>query len=196
MAAALIDRLWRESSPDAVDRDLATLWRDVGREGPIARALMANLVVFRESAPDVETDLSSPLPDVPVDEVSGRHPSRVIVLRHSRGRADPCAPVAASVGVLTFGPPQSRYGVEHIAVRSACATASLPSIVRRMTLGYVPTSVWWTDDLSEVTPLEPLVVMGRQLLYDSRRWRDVRRAVRRLAALLGASHSLDLADLN
>src|SRR5205814_7078951 len=105
-------------------------------------------------------------------------------------------PVAASVGVLTFGPPQSRYGVEHIAVRSACATASLPSIVRRMTLGSVPTSVWWTDDLSEVTPLEPLVVMGRQLLYDSRRWRDVRRGVRRLAALLGGSHSLDLADLN
>src|SRR2546423_374179 len=78
------------------------------------------------------------------------------------------ARLAAHVGVLAFGPPDARYGVERIVIRSACSDAALPSIVRRLMLGDVPTSVWWTDDLSGTRPLGPLVTMGRQLLYDSR----------------------------
>ena len=44
-------------------------------------------------------------------------------------------------------------------------------------------------------PLAALVTMGRQLLYDSRQWSDVARAVRALAPLVGGRHA-DLADLN
>ena len=80
-------------------------------------------------------------------------------------------------------------------VRSACAEASLPSIVRRFVRGDLPTTVWWTEDLSQVPPLESLVTMGRQLIYDSRQWRDVGAGVRALAPLL-LGHRVDLADVN
>jgi Glucose-6-phosphate dehydrogenase subunit C-terminal domain len=63
-------------------------------------------------------------------------------------------------------------------------------------LGDVPTSVWWSEDLSGTQLLAPLVTMGRQFLYDSRRWRDVRAAVLTLAPLLTDPFGPDLADIN
>jgi len=189
------DRLSRVSSPAAIDDDLAILWRDASRDGPVARALMANLVVYRDCPPTEHIDLAAPITDVPVDEVACRHPSRVILLHHG-GRPDLCAPMGASVCILLSGPPAARFGVEQIAVRSACAEASLPSIVRRLALGDIPTSVWWTEDVSRSMPLEALVTLGRQLVYDSRRWNDVRRGVLALAPVIGHAHAPDLADVN
>ena len=80
-------------------------------------------------------------------------------------------------------------------MRSSCAEASPPPIVRRYIRGDLPTSVWWTEDLSQVPPLPSLVTMGRQLVYDSRRWQDVAGAVRALASLVG-NDRVDLADTN
>ena len=189
------DRLTRVSSPAAIEDDLAALWRDAARDAPIARALMANLVVYRDCPAADEVDLSAPLEGVPIDEVIERHPSRLIRLHHG-GRPDPGAPVGATISVLLFDTAGARFGVEEIAVRSSCADASLPSIVRRLALGDIPTSIWWTEDLSHSTPLEALVTMGRQLLYDSRRWADLRRGFLALAALAAHPHGPDLADLN
>ena len=195
MAESLIDRAWRETTPDAIEPDLAQLWREVGQHGRVARAVMSNLVVVRErparGASGVDPDELAK--DLPLDEVVARHPSRVIVIQHDLAPAAPSAPSAVSVGVLTFGPPQARYGVEQVIVHAACAEQSLPSIVRRLLRGDVPTSLWWTDDLTAVPPIEGLVAMSRQFVYDSRGWRDVRAAVRALLALHGR---LDLADLN
>jgi glucose-6-phosphate dehydrogenase assembly protein OpcA len=189
------DRLSRASSPAGIDDDLAVLWRDASRDGPVARALMANLVVYRDCPATEQIDLAAPVTQVPVDEVACRHPSRVILLHHG-GQPDLCAPMGASVCILLSGPPAARFGVEQIAVRSACAEASLPSIVRRLALGDIPTSVWWTEDVSRSTPLEALVTLGRQLVYDSRHWNDVRRGVLALAPVIGHAHAPDLADLN
>jgi glucose-6-phosphate dehydrogenase assembly protein OpcA len=189
------DHVSRVSSPAGIDDDLAVLWRDAGRDAPIARALMANLVVYRDCPADQDVDLAAPVPHVPVDEVARRHPSRVVLLHHG-GRPDLCAPVGATISILLFGPPSARFGVEQIAIRAACAEASLPSIVRRLALGDIPTSIWWTEDLSRSTPLEALVTMGRQLVYDSRRWQDVRRGVLALGPVIGHPHAPDLADLN
>jgi glucose-6-phosphate dehydrogenase assembly protein OpcA len=189
------DRLSRASSPAAIDEDLAVLWRDASRGGPVARALMANLVVYRDCPATEQVDLAAPVTRVPVDEVACRHPSRVILLHHG-GEPDLCAPIGASVCILLAGPPTARFGVEQIAVRSACAEASLPSIVRRLALGDVPTSIWWTEDLSRTTPLEALVTLGRQLVYDSRDWHDARRGVLALAPVINHTHAPDLADLN
>jgi glucose-6-phosphate dehydrogenase assembly protein OpcA len=161
----------------------------------VVRALMANLVVYRDCPATEQIDLAAPVTEVPVDDVACRHPSRVILLHHG-GQPDLCAPMAAWVGILLSGPPTARFGVEQIAVRSACAEASLPSIVRRLALGDIPTSVWWTEDVSRSTPLEALVTLGRQLVYDSRHWTDVRRGVLALAPVIGHPHAPDLADLN
>jgi glucose-6-phosphate dehydrogenase assembly protein OpcA len=192
-------RAWRASEIDNIDVELAAVWRDVAREAPVSRAIMSNLVVFCRWAAGDDVDLALTPEDVPIEEVTGNHPARIILLHHdpdAPGDAAPEAPMAAHVGVLTFGPPDARYGVERIVIRSACSEAALPSIVRRLMLGDVPTSVWWTEDLSGTRPLAPLVTMGRQLLYDSRRWRDVRLGALALAPLLTDAFGPDLADIN
>src|SRR5262249_28687710 len=147
MAGAVADRTWRDSTPDQLEADLAALWRELGHgEVRIARAVMSNLIVVR--APDKNrsalTDVAGGLP---LDDVTARHPSRTIVLEHCDQKAAG-APFEAGVGIVTFGPPAARYGVERIVVRSACPDGSLLSILRRLVRGDLPTSVWWTEDLS------------------------------------------------
>jgi len=188
-------RLSRRSSPASIEEDLAGLWRDAAHEGPVARAVMANLVVYFDRGTTERVDLDAPIEGVPIDEVALRHPARVIVLHHS-GRPDPCGPVAATISVLLSGPPGLRVGVEEIALRSTCAEASLPSIVRRLSLGDIPTCIWWAEDLSRRTPLDALITMGRQLVYDSSGWADIRHGVRTLARLLSRTHPPKLSDLN
>jgi glucose-6-phosphate dehydrogenase assembly protein OpcA len=195
MEKPVVTRVSHACSPEAIDDELAGLWRDAGRDGPVARALMANLVVFREKQARERVDLEAPIDDVPIEEVVRRHPSRVIVLMHG-ATGDLRSPFGATISIFLFGQPPLRFGVEQIAVRSACAEASLPSIVRRLALGDVPTSVWWTEDFSHATPLQSLVDMGRQLVYDSRHWRDIRAAVLALAAIASGPNEPDLADLN
>ncbi len=80
-------------------------------------------------------------------------------------------------------------------MRSSCPDASLLSILRRFVRGDLPTTVWCTEDLSQAPPLGPFLAVGRQLLYDSRGWRDVRRGVAALAPIVG-NRGIDLADLN
>jgi hypothetical protein len=193
MTAHLV-HAWRDSTPEATEADLAALWREVAQpDAPIARAVMSNLVVFRNAW---TTTREEPLD--PLDDVVARHPSRLIVLEQhlNLGAAPaPAAPLSARVGIVMFGPPHARYGVERIVVRVACAEASLPSIVRRLVRGDLPTTVWWTDDLSRIPPLPALVTMGRQLVYDSRGWRDVRAGVRALGQF-HVNPRVDLADLN
>ncbi|HYM22991.1 MAG TPA: glucose-6-phosphate dehydrogenase assembly protein OpcA [Vicinamibacterales bacterium] len=195
MAAPVGDANWRATTPDAIEADLAALWRELaGRARPVARAVMSNLIVVRDQtvAPSQTISRSD---RYTLDEVSAHHPSRVIVITHDEGRECAGGPLAARVGVLTFGPPEARYGVEQIAVQSGCAEAALPSIVRRLVRGDVPTSLWWRADLSRVPIVDALVAMGRQFIYDSRQWQDVRGGVLAVAPLL-ADRTLDIADVN
>jgi glucose-6-phosphate dehydrogenase assembly protein OpcA len=212
MASAVAERVWRTSTPDAIEADLSALWREVGERGPIARAMMSNLVVFRRARPAARADagIDELLGDIPVDAVAARHPCRVIVIDHEETASDLRGPASAGVGIVAFGPPQARYGVEQIAMRSACAAASLPSVIRRLMRGDLPTSLWWAEDLSHLAPAAPIVAMGRQLVYDSRQWRDIRGSVLALAPYIIAcdtappsahrtmteSQRVDLADVN
>src|SRR5436309_2995348 len=198
MAQSVVDRAWRTTTADDIESHLAELWREIGRQRPVARAVMSNLIVVRERAgsgaePTTVDELAE---KIPLDEVVAQHPSRVVLIQHDRGSHAACAPSAVSVGIVTYGPPHARYGVEQIVVQSACAERSLPSIVRRLLRGDVPTSVWWADDLSQAPPLEAIVAMARQLVYDSRAWRDVRQGVLAVARFLGRDRRLDLADIN
>lgn len=197
MAAALDEvRVHRDSTPGTIDADLKTLWAEVGRDTPVARALMANLVVFCQPQLGVRVDFDQPDDLVPIDDVVRRHPSRVIVLHHSPTELAASAPIAAAVAIITFGPDRARYGVEQISIRLASAEASLPSVVRSLVRGDVPTSIWWTEDLSRTPPVGAVVEMGRQLIYDSRTWADVRRGVLALAPFAARRDPPDFADLN
>ena len=203
MATTVSNRAWRASAAGSVEADLAAVWREIARDAPVSRAIMSNLVVFCRRAADNDVDLALPPEGVPIDDVARSHPARIILLYHDpdvpggAAAADALgAAIAAHVGVLAFGLSDARYGVERIVIRSSCGEAALPSLVRQLILGDVPTSVWWTEDLSGTRPLAALVTMGRQLLYDSRRWRDVRLGILALAPLLADPLGPDLADLN
>jgi glucose-6-phosphate dehydrogenase assembly protein OpcA len=195
MAGAVASRTWRRTEPEHIEADLAALWRDAGAgETRIARAVMSNLVVFRDRVASADAEPSAIVEGLPLDEVAARHPSRLIVLEHCYDAAAG-APFSAGVGITTFGPAQARYGVEQIAVRSACPDQALLSILRRFVRGDLPTTVWWTEDLSAAAALEPFVEVGRQLLYDSRQWRDVARGAAAVVAV-AADERIDPADLN
>jgi len=195
MAGAVADRAWKISTPQAIEADLAALWRELaGGDTPIARAVMSNLIVFRGRTGADAADVAAIAAGLPLEEVAARHPSRMIVLEHCDD-VHAGAPFAAGVGILTFGPPQARYGIEQIVFRSACPDASLLSILRRFVRGDLPTTVWCTDDVSEQPPLQPLLEVGRQLLYDSRGWRNLRRGVAALAAIVDRP-DMNVADLN
>jgi hypothetical protein len=185
MAAALTERIWRTSTPATIERDLAELWRDVGAKGPVARAIMSNLVIVRAARVERRAGVS-------IDAVAGHHPSRVLIIDHEQPGLGPCGITGARVGVVTYGPPEARYGVEQVAVRSACTDESLPALIRRLVRGERPISVWWAEDLSNVPLLASIVDMGRQLVYDSRHWASVGKGVQ---ALEPWQH-LDLADVN
>jgi glucose-6-phosphate dehydrogenase assembly protein OpcA len=196
MERSVAGHLVRASTPESIETDLSMLWRELARDAPTtARAVMSNLVVFREASAAQNAVEAPALDDVQVVEVASRHPARVIVLAHARCGPESPAAIVVAVGILTFGAGEARHAVEQIAIRSRCAEASLPSIVRRLTLGDVPTSVWWTGDLSQSPPLTALVTMGRQLVYDSRQWVNVPAGVSRVAGLLDHPHAPDLADL-
>ena len=186
----------RASTSEAAEEDLSALWRELAHDTPDARAVMSNLVIFRERAEAEDVDVEASLRDGLVVEVARCHPSRVVLLVHARSDLECRTPLAAAVGVLTFGPAEARHAVEQIAVRSHGLEQSLPSIVRRLVLGDLPTSVWWTEDLSQTPPLVALATMGRQFVYDSRQWRDVRAGISTVAGLLEHPHAPDLADLN
>ena len=196
MEKSVTDHVIRPSTSETVENDLSVLWRELAHERPDTRAIMSNLVIFRERAGETTVDIAAALREDLVVEVARCHPSRVILLVHARGDLESRPPLAAAVGVLTFGSPEARHAVEQIAVRSQCLEQSLPSIVRRLILGDLPTSVWWTEDLSQTPPLAALATIGRQFVYDSRQWRDVRAGISTVAGLLEHRHAPDLADLN
>jgi len=185
MAAPLSERVWRTSTPATIEHDLAALWRDVGTKGPVARAIMSNLVIVRAARVERRAGVS-------IDAVAGQHPSRVLIIDHEQATEGPCEITGARVGVVTYGPPEARYGVEQVAVRSACTDESLPALIRRLVRGERPISVWWAEDLSTVPLLASIVEMGRQLVYDSRHWTNVSKGVQALEPW----QQLDLADVN
>jgi glucose-6-phosphate dehydrogenase assembly protein OpcA len=186
----------RASTSETAEDDLSALWRELAHETPDTRAIMSNLVIFRERAEGENVDVEAPLRDDLVVEVALCHPSRVVLLVHARSDVDSRTPLAAAVGILTFGPAEARHAIEQIAVRSHGPEQSLPSIVRRLVMGDLPTSVWWTEDLSQAPPLAALATMGRQFVYDSRQWRDVRAGISTVIGLLEHRHAPDVADLN
>src|SRR5262245_25230254 len=195
MATALVHRAQRSSTPESVDADLVALWRELADRGPFARAVMSNLVVFRTSGDDRSDHRgNSGTIEALLDRVIASHPSRTIVLEHDRS-GQPETFIGTDVSVSVFGQSTTPYGVEKIVVRCACTEGSLASIVRTLIRGQIPTSLWWTDDLSRLGPLAPLVAMSRQIVFDSRQWQHVADGIRALAPIV-ADDRTDLADVN
>ena len=77
----------RASTSEAAEEDLSALWRELAHETPDARAVMSNLVIFRERAEAEDVDVEASLRDGLVVEVARCHPSRVVLLVHDPKRS-------------------------------------------------------------------------------------------------------------
>src|ERR1700730_13248756 len=131
MERSVTGHIVRASTPESIETDLSTLWRELARDAPTTtRAVMSNLVVFREAAAGQNADEAPPLDDPQVIEVASRHPARVIVLAHARCGPESPAAIVAAVGILTFGSGEARHAVEQIAFRSRWGEPSLAWIRR------------------------------------------------------------------
>jgi len=195
VAGPVADRVWRDVSPDEIEPALAAVRREAGGSAPLAHAVMSNLVVVRTCGADEPLDAFAAADAETIDAVAARHPSRVIVIAHEEGCPLTRAPLAARVSVTTYGAPQARYAVEQVSIRSSCDATSLPSIVRRLIRGDVPTTVWYPGDISQQPPIPAIVAEGRQLVYDSRRWRDIGAGTRAVVQAIETA-GIDVADLN
>jgi glucose-6-phosphate dehydrogenase assembly protein OpcA len=188
----LAEPSWIPSTPASIEDDLRGLWETAARQSPVSRALMSNLIIVtggEGSAEEAEQEAEQLL-----SSVARRHPARVVILDH-RCTSHAREPQSVRVGLLTIGPPDHRYGIEMISVAVACLDESLPSILRAITRGDVPTTIWLTGDLSVATPAMPLIEISRQMIYDSGRWKDLPRGFQGLAGLLEAAHPAAPVDL-
>jgi glucose-6-phosphate dehydrogenase assembly protein OpcA len=180
--------------PAAIETALAELWLEAAQDGPLSRAVMSNLIVVRPDAPVKPHAQEEPGSDIV--RIAQQHPARTILLNYAPDAARASGPARASLGVLVFGAGHARYGVEIIAVDAACADQSIPSIVRRLARGDVPTTIWWAADLSRIAPSAAMFSTGRQIVYDSAMWRDMPAGARAAAFMARHPRRLDLADLN
>jgi glucose-6-phosphate dehydrogenase assembly protein OpcA len=188
----LAEPSWIPSTPASIEEDLRALWETAARQSPVSRALMSNLIIVTGgagSAEDAEAEAERLL-----SSVARRHPARVVTFDH-RCTSHAREPQSVRVGLLTIGPPDHRYGIEMITVAVACIDESLPSILRAITRGDVPTTIWLTGDLSVATPAMPLIEISRQMIYDSGRWKDLALGFQCVAGLLEAAHPAAPVDL-
>jgi glucose-6-phosphate dehydrogenase assembly protein OpcA len=158
---------------DAIERELAQLWRQPVRAGeaeqPITRACMSNLIIYcanDEEAGAVTQEIAT---------IVQQHPSRVLLL--VRSSSQPASDIEAYVSAhchLAGG--QQQICSEHITVSAgADSLRRLPSVARSLVIGDLPTALWWTP--TDPPPaagelFQELADMATQVIYDSAGWPD------------------------
>jgi glucose-6-phosphate dehydrogenase assembly protein OpcA len=184
----------RSVDVSALDRELSQLLRPAkdaaDSSQPVTRACMSNLIVVagKESAPSISNELAT---------IAERHPSRVLLLL-----ADPEAgeQIRAAVSALCYRTGGGRQICsEHVEVAAAPSERRrLPSIVRPLLIGDLPTTLWW--NAAQAPPLggevfDELAAMADRVIYDSLGWPDPARNVIATAdwALREGSAACDLA---
>jgi glucose-6-phosphate dehydrogenase assembly protein OpcA len=177
-----------------VERQLDQLW--AGLEGPDGaaqtRALMANLVAFCRTRPEEAAVVED------IGTIVARHPSRVVVLTADAGSdaAEAEALVAAHERPGSGG---EQLCGEHVALRTGGPGARiLPSAVRALVLGDLPTTLWWATP--EAPPLAgelfaELAGSATQVIYDSMAWTDPLRQLVVTARWIATNGGQATADL-
>jgi len=170
--SAIADRRRPRAVPfGRVERELDQLW--AGLEGPDGaaqtRALMANVVAFcrnRQEEAAVVDDIGT---------IVARHPARVVVLTAEAGsEAHEVEALVAAHGWSGDGGEQ--LCGERVMLRTGGqGSRSLPSAVRSLVLGDLPTALWWATP--EAPPLAgdlftELAREATQVIYDSMAWTD------------------------
>lgn len=177
-----------------VEHEVGRLWAhaDVPSDERAVRALMGNVVIVcrrGEEKAEVEDEITT---------IVSRYPSRVILLVADAG--SPSAEIEASVTVYRRAGGASRQACgECITIRAGGpAIARLPSAVRALLLGDLPTTLWWATP--EAPPLAgelfvQLAELAGQVIYDSFAWTDPLRQLVVVANVVAGGGQPVTADL-
>lgn len=178
----------------AVERELEAMLRPSSETaaGVATRARMSNLVVF-STAEAAEGGLNESLA-----EVSGRHPSRVLLLV-ADGEHDQ-APRAWVSALCRMGDGGRRICSEQVSIRAGGeGVRRLPSVVRPLLVGDLPTALWWavpTPPPSHGELFLELAGMAGRVLWDSTGWSDEAGGLRSVGKWAdGVDPRVGLADL-
>ncbi|MGH2607450.1 MAG: glucose-6-phosphate dehydrogenase assembly protein OpcA [Tepidiformaceae bacterium] len=177
----------------AVEQELARPWSppDARTGEPNTRALMGNVVIVcrrQEEQAEVEHELAT---------IVSQYPSRVLLLVADAGRRS--ADIEALVTVYRPSEASGQACGECVTIRAGShAIARLPSAVRALLLGDLPTTLWWATP--EAPPLAgdlfgQLAELAGQVIYDSFAWTDPLRQLVVVANWVGGGGQLATADL-
>ena len=162
----------RRIDPHTVDRELARLLDapEGGADGaqPVTRACMSNLLVYCESeaeAADVVAELAA---------LVERHPARAVLLIGEAGGAG--SELEAEVSALCYlAGDRRRVCAEHVRLAAPPdARRRLPSAVRPLLIGDLPTALWWAaaDPPPSGEIFAELAAMAERVAWDSAAWSD------------------------
>jgi glucose-6-phosphate dehydrogenase assembly protein OpcA len=136
-------------------------------ESPVLRACMSNLVVYCDS----EEAVARVSPELP--PIVMAHPARVLLLVREPGSE--AGEIAAAVRVRGHVVDPGRWVCsEEVTLRATGqAVSRLPSAVRSLLVGDLPTALWWA--VPQPPPLAAevlydLVESAEQIIYDSIGW--------------------------
>jgi glucose-6-phosphate dehydrogenase assembly protein OpcA len=142
---------------------------------------MSNLVIYCNTA-DVARRVAAQVPDV-----VAVHPARVLLLVGDNGTFDTQIQAAVRVEVHKLGEHQQACSEQVLLSAPAGLTDRLPFAVRSLSIGDLPTNLWWASP--QPPPLAgnllyDLAEHAQQIMYDSLGWPDPARGVAATATWL------------
>lgn len=152
-----------------IERELHRLWHEPGSDGGATRTCMSNLIVWCPTAEQARR-----LPDE-IALIVSQHPARVLLLV---GEAPTTGePIQASVSAICTMVNSGRHICsEHVTLSAVPkAVRRLPSVVRSLLIGDLPTSLWWASTEPPALAgelLSELAGMSDQVIYESQGWLD------------------------
>ncbi|MFQ5967231.1 MAG: glucose-6-phosphate dehydrogenase assembly protein OpcA [Acidimicrobiia bacterium] len=178
-----------------IERELAQLWRPTEGhedEAPTTRAATANVIVFCRTEQQHEAVAQEML------TIVARHPSRVVTLVADPSSQSPELEVSVTTHCrLVDG--RQQICSEDVTIRTGPpGLRRVPSMVRSLLLGDLPTTLWWASP--EAPPLvgallDELAGLANQVIYDSVAWSDPLRQLVVTAKWLAGERSQVVSDL-
>jgi glucose-6-phosphate dehydrogenase assembly protein OpcA len=155
-----------------IERELARLWQaeraDADDAHGVTRVCMSNLIIFCDASSTARLATE-------IGQIVRQHPSRALLLAGERDRPDSNIEARVSAYGHTIG--ASRQVCSELVNITATgeATRRLPSAVRSLLIGDLPTTLWWASSMPP--PLgddlfQELSAMAGQVIYESLGWLD------------------------
>jgi glucose-6-phosphate dehydrogenase assembly protein OpcA len=178
----------------AIDSALAQLLTDPRTPDAVTRACMSNLMIYSPT-----TDEAQRL-QAEIAVIVQHHPARVLLLVGAAPKGS-AGPIEASVSAFCSLAGAGRHICsEHVTITAAPGAARrLPSVVRPLLIGDLPTALWWATN--EPPPLggdlfHELAAMSGQVIYESQGWLDPVRSMVATADWAASKHTEQvIADL-